>query len=100
MGRQKDVLATIEKHLRIRNKLVRQALAECLGTLILVVSLCCGVGMLSNPWLGGGNCPSEGAALLPEFALGMSPALVQPATRRLEEKPLPTQKKFMQVGLG
>lgn len=53
MGRQKDVLATIEEHLRIRNKLVRQALAECLGTLILVVSGGCDVGMLSNPWIRG-----------------------------------------------
>lgn len=50
MGRQKDVLATIEEHLRIRNKLVRQALAECLGTLILVVSLCWGVG--TSSWCG------------------------------------------------
>lgn len=32
----------------------------------------------------GGNCPGEGAALLPGFALGMSPALVQPAARGLE----------------
>lgn len=53
MGRQKDVLATIEEHLRIRNKLVRQALAECLGTLILVVSGGCDVEMLSNPWVRG-----------------------------------------------
>lgn len=44
MGRQKDILATIDEHLRIRNKLVRQALAEFLGTLILVVSGRCSVG--------------------------------------------------------
>ncbi|KAM7076616.1 LOW QUALITY PROTEIN: aquaporin-3 [Ciconia maguari] len=46
MGRQKDVLATIEEHLRIRNKLVRQALAECLGTLILVLFGCGSVAQI------------------------------------------------------
>lgn len=76
MGRQKDVLTTIEEHLRIRNKLVRQALAEFLGTLILVVSAGCSERMLSNPWVWGklswwrgciaarvciGNEPSSGA---------------------------------------
>jgi len=60
MGRQKDVLATIEEHLRIRNKLVRQALAECLGTLILVVSLCWGVG--TSSWCR--DCASPGTVLL------------------------------------
>uniref|UniRef100_A0A8C6XS16 Aquaporin-3 n=1 Tax=Naja naja TaxID=35670 RepID=A0A8C6XS16_NAJNA len=37
MGRQKEVLSAVGRRLRIRNKLLRQALAECLGTLILVV---------------------------------------------------------------
>uniref|UniRef100_A0A8B9CFS1 Aquaporin-3 n=1 Tax=Anser brachyrhynchus TaxID=132585 RepID=A0A8B9CFS1_9AVES len=45
-GAQKDVLATIEEHLRIRNKLVRQALAECLGTLILVLFGCGSVAQI------------------------------------------------------
>ncbi|CAM4554205.1 unnamed protein product [Lepidochelys olivacea] len=40
MGRQKEVLARIGEMLRIRNKLMRQALAECLGTLILVLFGC------------------------------------------------------------
>lgn len=38
MGRQKEVLSAVGGRLRIRNKLLRQALAECLGTLVLVVS--------------------------------------------------------------
>ncbi|NWX66620.1 AQP3 protein, partial [Promerops cafer] len=46
MGRQKDIIATIEEHLRIRNKLVRQALAECLGTLILVLFGCGSVAQI------------------------------------------------------
>lgn len=41
----------------------------------------------------GGNCPGEGAALLPEFASGMSPALVQPAARDLEDSPCAQEKK-------
>nr|BAF63030.1 aquaporin [Dryophytes japonicus] len=40
MGRQKEVLNSISGMLRIRNKLIRQALAECLGTLILVMFGC------------------------------------------------------------
>ncbi|XP_075696510.1 aquaporin-3 [Rhinoderma darwinii] len=40
MGRQKEVLNSISAMLRIRNKLLRQALAECLGTLILVMFGC------------------------------------------------------------
>lgn len=83
MGRQKDVLATIEEHLRIRNKLVRQALAECLGTLILVVSLCWGE---ADTILVGGHCPGKGAVLLLGFVPWMSPAPVQPTPWALEEK--------------
>uniref|UniRef100_A0A8B9INA2 Aquaporin-3 n=1 Tax=Anser cygnoides TaxID=8845 RepID=A0A8B9INA2_ANSCY len=45
-GAQKDVLATIEEHLRIRNKLARQALAECSGTLILVLFGCGSVAQI------------------------------------------------------
>uniref|UniRef100_A0A8D0L6F3 Aquaporin-3 n=1 Tax=Sphenodon punctatus TaxID=8508 RepID=A0A8D0L6F3_SPHPU len=40
MGRQKELGARIGGMLRIRNKLLRQALAECLGTLILVLFGC------------------------------------------------------------
>lgn len=65
MGRQKDVLATIEEHLRIRNKLVRQALAECLGTLILVVSGAWGKLSWWRDWVAARVCirkePSSGA---------------------------------------
>nr|AWF71602.1 aquaporin 3 [Clarias batrachus] len=40
MGRQKAFLDKIASTLQIRNKLVRQGLAECLGTLILVMFGC------------------------------------------------------------
>uniref|UniRef100_A0A674IXF0 Aquaporin-3 n=2 Tax=Terrapene triunguis TaxID=2587831 RepID=A0A674IXF0_9SAUR len=46
MGRQKEVLDRIGEMLRIRNKLVRQALAECLGTLILVLFGCGSVAQI------------------------------------------------------
>ncbi|XP_044299867.1 aquaporin-3 [Varanus komodoensis] len=46
MSRQKDVLAAVGQRLRIRNKLVRQALAECLGTLILVMFGCGSVAQI------------------------------------------------------
>lgn len=39
MGRQKILLDKLARALQIRNELVRQGLAECLGTLILVVSV-------------------------------------------------------------
>lgn len=38
MGKQKDILEKMAKMVQIRHVLLRQALAECLGTLILVVS--------------------------------------------------------------
>lgn len=41
----------------------------------------------------GGNCPDEGAVLLPGFALRMSPALVQPAARGSIGQSLCTGKK-------
>ena len=41
MGRQKVYLDKMAQTFRLRNLLLRQALAECLGTLILVVSVCC-----------------------------------------------------------
>lgn len=40
MGRQKVCLEKLCRFFHIRNQLLRQALAECLGTLILVVSEC------------------------------------------------------------
>lgn len=38
MGKQKDILEKLAGIFQIRHVLLRQALAECLGTLILVVS--------------------------------------------------------------
>ncbi|KAA0717352.1 Aquaporin-3 [Triplophysa tibetana] len=40
MGRQKAILEKIAQTVHIRNKLLRQGLAECLGTLILVMFGC------------------------------------------------------------
>ncbi|XP_043934006.1 aquaporin-3-like [Protopterus annectens] len=40
MGMQKECLSKVGNFLRIKNKLLRQALAECLGTLILVMFGC------------------------------------------------------------
>lgn len=39
MGRQKVYLDKLARFFQVRNLLLRQALAECLGTLILVVSV-------------------------------------------------------------
>lgn len=41
MGKQKDILEKLAETFQIRHVLLRQALAECLGTLILVVSKEC-----------------------------------------------------------
>lgn len=38
MGKQKDISEKLAETFQIRHVLLRQALAECLGTLILVVS--------------------------------------------------------------
>lgn len=38
MGKQRDILEKLAGTFQIRHVLLRQALAECLGTLILVVS--------------------------------------------------------------
>ncbi|KAM6469194.1 aquaporin-3 [Liasis olivaceus] len=46
MGRQREVLTVLGQRLRIRNKLLRQALAECLGTLILVMFGCGSVAQI------------------------------------------------------
>ena len=39
MGQHKMILEKLARTFQIRNLLLRQALAECLGTLILVVSV-------------------------------------------------------------
>ncbi|XP_054842762.1 aquaporin-3 [Eublepharis macularius] len=46
MGRQKEVLSAVSHRLSIRNKLLRQALAECLGTLVLVLFGCGSVAQI------------------------------------------------------
>ncbi|KAM9394327.1 aquaporin-3-like [Pholidichthys leucotaenia] len=46
MGRQKEWLYTLSRFFQIRNLLLRQALAECLGTLILVMFGCGAVAQL------------------------------------------------------
>lgn len=50
MGKQKEVLEKLAEAFQIRHVLLRQALAECLGTLILVVSMFCfaSCGVLSG----------------------------------------------------
>lgn len=45
----------------------------------------------------GGNCPGERTVLLPGFALGMSPDLVQPSAMGLEDSPCAQEKIFMQI---
>ncbi|KQL60775.1 aquaporin-3 isoform X1 [Amazona aestiva] len=69
MGRQKDILSTVEERLRIRNKLVRQALAECLGTLILVLFGC---GSVAQMFLSRG---SHGGFLTVNLAFGFAVTL-------------------------
>ncbi|KFQ47932.1 PREDICTED: aquaporin-3 [Nestor notabilis] len=69
MGRQKDILSVIEERLRIRNKLVRQALAECLGTLILVLFGC---GSVAQTLLSRG---SHGGFLTVNLAFGFAVTL-------------------------
>ena len=52
MGRQKELVNRCGEMLHIRYRLLRQALAECLGTLILVVSAGkCTALSLSSPAL-------------------------------------------------
>ncbi|KAI4875482.1 hypothetical protein NFI96_030046 [Prochilodus magdalenae] len=46
MGKQKIFLDKLSRSLQIRNKLLRQGLAECLGTLILVMFGCGSVAQL------------------------------------------------------
>ncbi|XP_048358482.1 aquaporin-3 [Sphaerodactylus townsendi] len=69
MGRQKEVLSIVGHRLRIRNKLIRQALAECLGTLVLVLFGC---GSVAQIVLSRG---SHGAFLTVNLAFGFAVTL-------------------------
>ncbi|XP_065100248.1 aquaporin-3b [Paramisgurnus dabryanus] len=69
MGIQKVFLEKIARNLQIRNKLLRQALAECLGTLILVMFGC---GAVAQLVLSGG---SHGMFLTVNFAFGFAATL-------------------------
>ncbi|XP_073727442.1 aquaporin-3b [Misgurnus anguillicaudatus] len=69
MGIQKVLLEKIARNLQIRDKLLRQALAECLGTLILVMFGC---GAVAQLVLSGG---SHGMFLTVNFAFGFAATL-------------------------
>ncbi|XP_061118898.1 aquaporin-3-like [Conger conger] len=69
MGRQKILLDKLARILYIRNLLIRQALAECLGTLILVMFGC---GAVAQLVLSGG---SHGMFLTVNFAFGFAATL-------------------------
>ncbi|XP_036382317.1 aquaporin-3-like [Megalops cyprinoides] len=69
MGRQKVFLEKLARSFQIRNLLLRQALAECLGTLILVMFGC---GAVAQLVLSGG---SHGMFLTVNFAFGFAATL-------------------------
>ncbi|XP_041856425.1 aquaporin-3-like [Melanotaenia boesemani] len=69
MGRQKALLDKMARTLQIRNLLLRQALAECLGTLILVMFGC---GSVAQLVLSGGT---HGMFLTVNFAFGFAATL-------------------------
>lgn len=69
MGRQKVYLEKLARSFQIRNLLLRQALAECLGTLILVMFGC---GAVAQLVLSGG---SHGMFLTVNFAFGFAATL-------------------------
>ncbi|XP_062310445.1 aquaporin-3-like [Osmerus eperlanus] len=69
MGRQKLYLEKLSQSFQIRNLLLRQALAECLGTLILVMFGC---GAVAQLVLSGG---SHGLFLTVNFAFGFAATL-------------------------
>ncbi|AWP06911.1 Aquaporin 3 [Scophthalmus maximus] len=69
MGRQKVYLDKLSRFFQIRNLLLRQALAECLGTLILVMFGC---GAVAQLVLSGG---SHGMFLTVNFAFGFAATL-------------------------
>lgn len=69
MGRQKQALTRISELFYIQNLLLRQALAECLGTLVLVMFGC---GSVAQLVLSGG---SHGQFLTVNFAFGFAATL-------------------------
>ncbi|KAM9841632.1 aquaporin-3-like [Aulostomus maculatus] len=69
MGKQRDILEKLSGTLQIRNVLLRQALAECLGTLILVMFGC---GAVAQLVLSDG---SHGTFLSVNFAFGLAATL-------------------------
>ncbi|KAF4098704.1 aquaporin-3b [Onychostoma macrolepis] len=69
MGRQKVILEKMARIFQVRNVLMRQALAECLGTLILVMFGC---GAVAQLILSGG---SHGMFLSVNFAFGFAATL-------------------------
>ncbi|KAJ8285472.1 hypothetical protein GJAV_G00027180 [Gymnothorax javanicus] len=69
MGRQKIYLDKLAQTFQIRNLLLRQGLAECLGTLILVMFGC---GAVAQVVLSGG---SHGQFLTVNFAFGFAATL-------------------------
>lgn len=69
MGRQKVCLEKLCRFFHIRNQLLRQALAECLGTLILVMFGC---GAVAQLVLSGG---SHGLFITVNFAFGFGATL-------------------------
>ncbi|XP_070706203.1 aquaporin-3-like [Pempheris klunzingeri] len=69
MGKQKDILEKLAETFQIRHVLLCQALAECLGTLILVMFGC---GAVAQLVLSGG---SHGSFLAVNFAFGFAATL-------------------------
>uniref|UniRef100_A0A8C2D2I9 Aquaporin-3 n=2 Tax=Cyprinus carpio TaxID=7962 RepID=A0A8C2D2I9_CYPCA len=69
MGRQKAILEKMARIFQVRNVLIRQALAECLGTLILVMFGC---GSVAQLILSRG---SHGMFLTVNFAFGFAATL-------------------------
>ncbi|XP_029921125.1 aquaporin-3b [Myripristis murdjan] len=69
MGKQKVILEKLARTFQIRHVLLRQALAECLGTLILVMFGC---GAVAQLVLSGG---SHGTFLTVNFAFGFAATL-------------------------
>nr|XP_057912579.1 aquaporin-3-like [Doryrhamphus excisus] len=69
MGKQKDLLGKLERTFQMRHTLLCQGLAECLGTLILVMFSCAAVAQ----WMLSGG--SHGTFLSVNFAVGGGAAL-------------------------
>ncbi|KAF7651431.1 hypothetical protein LDENG_00111280 [Lucifuga dentata] len=69
MGRHKEYLDKLSQFFQIRNLLLRQAMGECLGTLILVMFGC---GAVAQVVLSGG---SHGMFLTVNFAFGFAATL-------------------------